>query len=97
MDKENKQFAFEKMNYTLLLIGLGINIIGFILMIGGKSPDPAKFDAKELFSPVRITIAPIFIVLGYLVIIFSIMKKPKSVESSSLQTPVKNTKSTLES
>ena len=97
MDKENKQFAFEKMNYTLLLIGLGINIIGFILMIGGKSPDPAKFDAKELFSPVRITIAPIFIVLGYLVIIFSIMKKPKSIESSSLHTPVKNTKSTLES
>jgi hypothetical protein len=97
MDKENKQFAFEKINYTLLLIGLGINIIGFILMIGGKSPDPAKFDAKELFSPVRITIAPIFIVLGYLVIIFSIMKKPKSIESSSLKTPVKNTKSTLES
>ena len=71
------RFAFQKENFIWLLIGLAINIIGFILMIGGESADPAKFDAKELFSPIRITLAPILVVIGYLVIIYAIMKKPK--------------------
>jgi hypothetical protein len=78
MDKANHRFAFQKVNFQWLLIGLAINFLGFILMIGGESPDPAKFDAKELFSPVRITLAPILVVIGYLVIIYAIMKKPKT-------------------
>ena len=28
-------FGFQKENYKILLIGLAINILGFILMIGG--------------------------------------------------------------
>ena len=71
-------FAFGKENYRILLIGLVINIIGFVLMIGGGSEDPAKFDAAELFSPVRLTVSPILIVAGYVVMIYAIMKKPKS-------------------
>lgn len=70
-------FAFQKENYTILLIGLALNVIGFILMIGGGSADPEQFDAKALFSPVRLTIAPILIVAGYIVMIYAIMKKPK--------------------
>lgn len=71
-------FAFGKENYRILLIGLVINIIGFVLMIGGGSEDPNKFDAAELFSPVRLTVSPILIVAGYVVMIYAIMKKPKS-------------------
>jgi hypothetical protein len=78
MDKANHRFAFQKVNFKWLLIGLAINFLGFILMIGGESPDPAKFDANELFSPIRITLAPILVVLGYLIIIYAIMKKPKN-------------------
>lgn len=70
-------FAFQKENYKWLIIGLIINIIGFILMIGGGSDDPTKFDAKELFSPVRLTVSPILIIAGYIVMIYAIMKKPK--------------------
>jgi len=70
-------FAFQKENYTILLIGLALNVIGFILMIGGGSADPEKFDANALFSPVRLTIAPILIIAGYIVMIYAIMKKPK--------------------
>jgi hypothetical protein len=77
MDKANHRFAFQKINFQLLLVGLVINFIGFLLMIGGKSPDPAKFDANELFSKTRLTIAPILVIAGYLVIIYAIMKKPK--------------------
>ena len=79
MDEKKKPlFAFQPENYKILLVGLAINIIGFILMIGGATDDPAKFDAGELFSPIRITLSPILIVLGYVVIMYSIMKKPKS-------------------
>lgn len=79
MENNNKLgFGFRPENYKLLLIGLAINIIGFILMIGGATDDPNKFDGKELFSEVRITIAPILIIAGYLVIMYSIMRKPKA-------------------
>jgi hypothetical protein len=70
-------FAFDAKNYRLLLIGLAINILGFVLMIGGASEDPNQFNGDELFSNTRITIAPILIVLGYVVVFYSIMKKNK--------------------
>ncbi|MES2587650.1 MAG: DUF3098 domain-containing protein [Bacteroidota bacterium] len=70
-------FAFQKENYKWLIIGLIINVLGFILMIGGGSDDPTKFDADELFSPVRLTVSPILIIAGYIVMIYAIMKKPK--------------------
>lgn len=75
---KNAPFSFSSKNYKLLLIGLTINILGFILMIGGATEDPNKFSSDELFSTTRITIAPMLIVLGYIVIMYSIMKKPKS-------------------
>lgn len=70
-------YAFNQKNYKMLLIGLGINVLGFILMMGGGADSPDEFNADELFSHVRITIAPMFIVLGYAVIMYAIMKKPK--------------------
>ncbi len=72
---ENNKFVFNKSNYTLLLIGLAVNVLGFILMIGGAAEDPNEFNAEELFSHRRITVAPIVIVLGYLIILYSIIKK----------------------
>lgn len=69
-------FAFEKKNYTLLLIGLGFIIIGFLLMIGGGSDDPNVF-SDQIFSFRRMTLAPILILVGYVIEIFAIMKKPK--------------------
>jgi hypothetical protein len=47
-------------------------------MIGGGTTDPQKFDANELFSSVRITLAPALIIAGYVVILYSIMKKKKT-------------------
>jgi uncharacterized membrane protein len=76
-EDSNNAFVFSKENYTYLLIGLALNVIGFVLMIGGAAEDPNEFNADELFSHVRITLAPILIVLGYVVIIYGIMKKSK--------------------
>ena len=72
-------FSFNKENYKLLLIGLAINVLGYILMIGGANEDPNVFDG-EMFSARRITIAPMLIVAGFAVIIYAIMKKPKATK-----------------
>lgn len=71
-------FSFSKENYRLLLIGLVINVLGFILMIGGGASHPGEWDGEALFSTTRITIAPMLIVAGYVVIMFAIMRKPKA-------------------
>ena len=66
----------KKDNLRYILIGIALNVIGFILMIGGGSEDPNQFNGDELFSTTRITISPILIVAGYAVIVYGIMKKP---------------------
>ena len=70
-------FALGKENLKLLLIGLIIIVIGFLLMTGGKSPDPSVFN-PEIFSFRRITLAPMVVLFGFLFEIYAIMKKPKS-------------------
>jgi len=84
MSNQIKHFGFRPENYKILLVGLAINIVGFLLMIGGGSEDPNKFDGEALFSTVRITIAPIFILAGYGVILYSIMKKTKDQDATHI-------------
>jgi hypothetical protein len=80
MEDKKMNFGFQPENYKILLVGLAINILGFILMIGGAAQDPDTFDANELFSARRITLAPFLIVIGYVVILFAIMKRKKSTK-----------------
>jgi hypothetical protein len=82
MSKEKKQAApksqlFGKENYIWMAAGLVLLAIGFFLMSGGKSQDPNVFDPKGIYSPVRITIAPLLIILGFIAEIVAIMKKPR--------------------
>jgi membrane-bound ClpP family serine protease len=78
---ENKKlnFALTPENYKLLAIGFAIIVIGFLLMLGGKSPSPDKF-SDDIFSFRRITLAPIVILGGFIFEIWAIMKKPKNSE-----------------
>ena len=77
-------FGFQKENYLLLIIGIVINVVGFILMIGGGTDNPNNFNADELFSPIRITVSPMLIIAGYIVILFAIMKKPTKSDDESI-------------
>jgi hypothetical protein len=72
-----ENILFTKENYKWMLIGVVIMALGFFLMAGGKSSNPNVFNDKDIYSPMRITVAPILIVAGLLVEIFAIMKKPK--------------------
>ena len=76
-EKEQMGFVFGPMNYRLLIIGLVVIVIGFILMSGGKSDDPNVFN-PEVFSTTRITIAPMIVLIGFVIEGFAIMWKPKS-------------------
>jgi hypothetical protein len=69
-------FALGKENYILMLIGICFIILGFILMTGGGSNDPNLFN-KEMFSPRRLTVSPILILIGFGIEIVAIMKRPK--------------------
>lgn len=74
--KERPSFALGPENYKLLAIGFVIIVIGFLLMIGGKSDSPDKF-SNEIFSFRRITLAPIVVLAGFAFEIWAIMKRPK--------------------
>lgn len=78
MEDNKSKFGFQPENYKILLIGLAINVLGFLLMIGGAAEDPDTFNSEELFSARRITIAPMLIVAGYIVIIYAIMRRKKT-------------------
>jgi len=66
---------FGKSNYTWMLVGAALILVGMLLMSGGKSADPNVFNTDEVYSFRRITLAPILIIAGFIVEIFAIFKK----------------------
>jgi hypothetical protein len=67
---------YDKLNYILMGIGVLFIIIGFVLMSGGAHPDPNIFDAEEVYSFRRITLAPMLIIIGFIIELVAILKKP---------------------
>ncbi|MFK7050637.1 MULTISPECIES: DUF3098 domain-containing protein [Flavobacterium] len=76
MENKKHEFLFDKVNYKFLLIGIAVIVLGFILMAGGGSDDPAVFN-PEIFSFRRIRLAPTVILAGFGVVIYSIFKQDK--------------------
>ncbi len=75
----SREILFDKSNYLWMIGGVVLIILGFILMSGGKSPDPNEFLYEEIYSFRRITLAPLLILIGFGVEAYAIMKKPKGV------------------
>jgi hypothetical protein len=76
-DKNPKQeFLFEKVNYKILLIGIGVIALGFILMSGGGSEDPNVFN-EDIFNFRRIRLAPTTVLIGFAITVYAILKNPK--------------------
>lgn len=74
----NKNLAFGTINYILLGVGIVIIVIGFILMSGNGTTEQ-MFNA-DIFSDMRIKVAPMTCLLGFIVIIAAILVKPKKKE-----------------
>ena len=79
-DKKTTPSIFNKENYKWMLIGLVVIVVGMFLLSGGASnKDPKVFDKDAVYSTTRITIAPILILLGLVIEIFAIFRKPKAL------------------
>ncbi|WP_372793132.1 DUF3098 domain-containing protein [Lutibacter sp.] len=80
MEEKNKksksEFLFGKKNYMLMLIGIAVIVLGFILMAGGGSDDPAVFN-EEIYNFRRIRLAPTLVLIGLGIEIYAIMAKSK--------------------
>ena len=76
MDK--KILAFDKINFILLAVGMVIVLIGFVLLAGGESTD-TQYD-PEIFSTLHIKVAPVVCFIGFVSIIYAIIRKPKDKE-----------------
>ena len=73
MDK--RDFAFDKMNYLLLAVGMIIVVIGFLLMTGPASTETA-FE-PDIFSARRTKLAPVVCLFGFVSMIYAVVRKPK--------------------
>lgn len=74
-DKTEFQLLFNKKNYTYVLAGLGCMLLGMLLMMGGGQESPDTWNAEEIYSFRRITLAPLLILIGLVLQIFAIFKK----------------------
>jgi Protein of unknown function (DUF3098) len=69
---------FEKQNLWLMLLGVAVIAVGMLLMVGGRSKDPNVFNYDEVYSTLRISVAPVLIIIGLGIEIYAIFKKPKA-------------------
>ena len=74
MDKKN--LAFDKVNYILLAVGMAVVVLRFILMSGGSSDETAY--NPDIFSVRRIKVAPVVCLLGFVSMIYAVIRKPKN-------------------
>ena len=73
---DKQKFAFDKVNFILLAIGMAIVIIGFLLMTGPTSSE-TSFE-PDIFSVRRIKVAPVVSLFGFLSMIYAVLRKPKT-------------------
>jgi hypothetical protein len=69
-----RDFIFGRENFLYFGIGLALVVLGLAAMTGGAMPDPAKWEPERIYSFRRITLAPIMMVSGFVVVIIGIFK-----------------------
>jgi hypothetical protein len=75
--KNEKEFLFGKRAYRIMGIGIALIVLGFVLMTGGGSDDPNVFN-PEMYSPIRIRVAPTLVLAGFAVLIVAIIATKKN-------------------
>ncbi len=70
-------FLFGKKNYVILIIGLVFITLGFVLMSGGGSDNPAVFN-EEIYNWQRIRLAPTLVIIGLGIEIYAILVNPNT-------------------
>ncbi len=65
--RRNTATVFERRNYTLLLLGMGVVVLGYVLM---------RME-NEVDGFISLYLAPVLILGGYLEVIYAILWQPK--------------------
>jgi hypothetical protein len=65
---KSQDMVFGKMNYILTAVSLVVLVIGFALMTG----------RTDIYSSTKITVAPIVVILGFIIGLAAIFYKEKS-------------------
>ena len=73
---ERKDFAFDKVNYILLAVGMAVVVLGFLLMSGSGSTETA-YD-PDIFSARRIKVAPLVCLAGFVSMIYAVVYRSKA-------------------
>ncbi|WP_373074318.1 DUF3098 domain-containing protein [Zeaxanthinibacter enoshimensis] len=74
-NKIKREFIFQRKNYIFMFIGIACIALGYILMSGGGSDDPNVFN-PEIYSFVRIRLAPTLVLAGLGIEIYAILLNP---------------------
>jgi len=72
-EKTKVDMVFGKQNYMLTGLAFVVVVIGFLLMYGGK---------EDIFSDRRITVAPIVVIIGFIIGVVAIMYKQKTTNGA---------------
>lgn len=78
---ENTKTPITGKGLRLLLMGLLVMVAGFVLMIGGGTVEPDRFN-WAMFDFRRLVAAPIVILCGIVIEIVVIMRRPKDSDNT---------------
>lgn len=83
MSKEKglKTYGFSKTNLGILVASILLIVLGYTLMAGGKSEDGVSFN-PEVFSTIRIRVAPVVLTIGYIGILVAVLWRGKKSKSA---------------
>ncbi|MFN4082325.1 MAG: DUF3098 domain-containing protein [Bacteroidia bacterium] len=69
-EQSNFEFVFGRQNYLLMLVGIAVIVLGFALMYG----------KEDIYDFRKITLAPIVVLIGFVIEVFAIMHKPNKAQ-----------------
>lgn len=78
MDK--RDFAFDRTNFIMLAVSMAIVLIGFALMAGPGSTETVY--NPDIFSARRIKVAPMVCLVGFVAMIYAVVRRPRSSSES---------------
>ncbi len=67
-------FIFGRIHFIYFGVGLALVLLGLAAMTGGAQA-PDQWNESEIYSPIRITLAPMLILAGFGAVVAGIFKK----------------------
>lgn len=88
LTRDNRNFIFGTRSLLIMGVGTLMVILGLALMAGGGMSDPNTWDPNVIYSPRRITMAPLMMVAGFVVLVWGIFSKAPAAKQADIAAPV---------